>query len=177
MPSRAASWGRLWLELCAQILPYAGTIELLSDDRMHISVGQKRNELLQKAQGEYVCFIDDDDDITDDYIKLVMEGIETGKDCMSLRGVYICDGVDGGIFEHSIRYKKWETVEGKEVKYLRYPNHLNTIKASIAKKFKFPEKNHGEDYDWSTVIHKSELIQTEHYIDDIMYYYQFDSKK
>jgi len=51
------------------------------------SIGTKRNELIQMAKGEYVCFVDDDDDITSNYIELLMEGINKGVDCCSLRGV------------------------------------------------------------------------------------------
>lgn len=176
MPSRYAQWGRLHTNLCRQILPYAGQIEVLSEDRMDISVGEKRNLLLGRSDGEYVCFIDDDDEISSDYVRLLMEAVESGMDCASLKGEYYINGKFDGVFEHSIKYLEWETVEG-EVKYLRFPNHLNCIKSSIAKQFRFPEKNYGEDFDWSTIVHKSGLIKTEHYITEVLYYYKYVSNK
>lgn len=138
------------------------------------SIGKKRNELLDRAKGEYVAFVDDDDWVSSDYIKLLMEGIDKGVDCMSLRGEYSVNGKLDGYFEHSLKYNQWQTVPGLEVfiRYERYPNHLNCIKASIAKQFKFPEKNFGEDHDWSKQIHESGLIKTEHYIDQVIYYYK-----
>lgn len=156
-------------------------IELLSDcDNGELSIGLKRNELLQRSNGEYVAFIDDDDEVSSDYIKLLMEGINKGVDCCSLSGMYFVDGKLDGFFEHSLKYKEWKTNPDNvehEIKYERYPNHLNCIKASIAKQFKFPEKNFGEDHDWSKQIHESGLLKTEHYIEQPIYYYKYISKK
>jgi len=82
------------------------------------------------------------------------------------------------MFEHSIRYNAYKTnPDGYEVRYERFPNHLNCIKSSIAKQFIFPEKNHGEDTDWATQVHRSGLIQTEHYIKEVIYYYDYISNK
>jgi glycosyltransferase involved in cell wall biosynthesis len=166
----------LHTEMMRQILPYAGEIELLSDNHEYDSIGTKRNRLLERATGDYLAFFDADDSPSDNYIKLIMEGIETDCDCISLKGEYSVDGIFDGIFEHSIKYGKWETTTN-EIKYLRFPNHLNTIRADIAKQFKFPEKNFSEDFDWSTQIHESGVLKIEHYIPEILYYYNFISNK
>lgn len=171
IPKRAAMFGRLMSELWSQVLPFAGEVEIMADDNATDSIGMKRNRLLQKATGVYVCFIDDDDNISVNYIELLIGAIESGCDCASLKGVYSVDNRYDGIFEHSIMYNEWRTT-GNEIKYERYPNHLNMIRASIAQQFKFPEINHGEDADWSTQIFKSGLLKTEYYIDDILYYYR-----
>lgn len=154
--------------------------EVLYNSDQSISIGAKRNELLYSSNGEYVCFIDDDDLIYSRYIELLFEGINKGVDCCSLKGIITEDGMNPLVFEHSIKYRAYETVSNSkegEVRYLRYPNHLNCIKASIAKQFRFPETNHGEDTDWATQIFKSGLLKTEHYIPEVIYYYEFRSKK
>lgn len=145
-------------------------IEIVVDGSDTDTIGTKRNHLLQRAKGEYVCFFDSDDFPRPTYIQRFMEGVESGLDCASLKGLYCIDYEADGIFEHSIKYKEWKTTTN-EIKYERYPNHLNLIRASIAKQFKFPETNHGEDHDWSTQIHKSGLLKTEFYIPEILYYY------
>jgi glycosyltransferase involved in cell wall biosynthesis len=151
---------------------------IVFQDSKKYSVGFKRNELLQRAQGEYIAFIDDDDRIGPNYFRRVFEGIEQGVDCCSLKGIITEDGNNPLIFEHSIRYKEYKTnPDGMPVRYERFPNHLNCIRASIAKQFSFPEKNHGEDTDWATQIFKSGLIKTEHYIDEVIYMYDYISKK
>lgn len=145
-------------------------------DNGELSIGEKRNKLLKSANGEYLCFIDDDDSISNNFIKYIMDGINKDVDCCSLRGVITWDGGNPEIFEHSIKYKEYATTDNP-IKYERYPNHLNVIKASIAKQFKFPEINHGEDTDWATQIFKSGLIKTEHYIPEVIYNYNYITNK
>lgn len=177
IPKRAAMFGRIMSELWSQILPFAGEVEIVVDDNPFDSIGHKRNRLLQKATGGYTCFIDDDDGISVNYIQLLMEAIETDCDCASLKGYITFDGKDGTIFEHSIKYSEYRTVPNAEITYERFPNHLNCIRTSIAKQFKFEEISHGEDTDWATQIYKSGLLKKEYYIDEILYYYRYLTKK
>lgn len=160
--------------------PDTSDFEILIDDSEFDTIGEKRNRLLSQAKGKYICFIDDDDSVSWNYVLLLMQGIEKDVDCCSLVGLYRVDGKDDGLFEHSIKYHKYKTNKQDEgvvlIKYERYPNHLNCIRASIAKQFKFPEKNWGEDTDWATQIKKSGLLKTEHIIDQIIYYYDKISK-
>lgn len=149
---------------------------LIEADAGEISIGEKRNVLLSKAAGDYVCFFDDDDLPGSNYIKNILDGIERNVDCISLRGVITWDGDRPEIFEHSIRYDAYKTNDTGFPKYERYPNHLNAIRAGIAKQFKFPEINHGEDTDWATQIKNSGLIKTEHYVDEVTYHYQYKTK-
>lgn len=177
IPSRVAHLGRLKTELYSQMLPYEG-IEVLIDGDPIKPIGRKRNDLLEKASGEYVCMIDDDDEIANIYIEVLMKAIESGNDCASLKGVITFDGANPEIFEHSQKYNEWKTnPEGSEVRYERYLNHLNLCRSSIAKQFKYLEINHGEDHDWSKKVHESGLLKTEYYIPEVIYYYKFSTKK
>ncbi len=45
-------------------------------DNKKRSVGEKRNNLLEIAKGEYLTFIDDDDRIADDYIESITKVID-----------------------------------------------------------------------------------------------------
>lgn len=182
IPSRKAFLGRLQTELWGQILPYAGEIELLINGNPVISIGEKRNQLMDRAGGEYVCFIDDDDRVSSDYVRLLMEGIALGVDACSLKGIITEDGEDPQYFEHYMACEKYETVEGAdfhkgETKYLRFNNHLNCIKSTIAKQFTFPEKNFSEDTEWAVKVHESRLIKTEHYISEVLYHYDYIRNK
>lgn len=175
LPNRKEMLDKLIAELQDQVYYCGWPVEIKLDDSDH-TIGEKRNSLLSTADGEYVCFIDDDDTVSSNYILLLLDGIKKGVDCCSLKGIYSVNNVFDGIFEHSIKYQEWKTTSN-EIKYERYPNHLNCIKASIAKQFKFPEKNFGEDHDWSKQLHESGLLKTEHYIEQPIYFYKYISKK
>lgn len=161
-------------------------LELKAQDRVEIkmvcdrgeqSIGAKRNELLRMANNEYVCFIDDDDMIEPNYIRDVLKAIESNPDCVSLTGIITWNGVNPEKFEHSIKYSEWKTNDTGPVKYERTVNHLNVIKASIAKAYKFPDIYFGEDHSWSQQIHASGLLKNEYYIDNVLYNYNFIPNK
>jgi glycosyltransferase involved in cell wall biosynthesis len=150
-------------------------------DKGEMSIGSKRNSLLQKAESDYICFIDDDDDISDNYIEWLLKAAESGCDCASLKGCITFDGINPELFEHSIKYPEWRTNDHAypmtDVKYERGINHLNLVKTSIAKQFLFPEINHGEDKAWSDQLRDSGLLKTEFEIPEVIYYYKYITKK
>ena len=146
-------------------------IEILVDNSNN-TIGAKRNNLLEKSKGEYIAFIDDDDEVSSDYIDTLINAIKSKPDCVSLRGVITWNGSNPELFEHSVKYSAYATTTN-EIKYERFPNHLNCIKSSIAKQFKFKEINFGEDTDWATQIFQSGLLKKEVYIDKVLYHYKY----
>jgi len=153
-------------------------VEVLTEtDNGETPIGLKRNNILKRSKGEYVVFIDDDDEVSDDYIQKILKAIKTNPDCCSLTGEITIDNGEPEIFEHSIKYSEWKTVEGQVPKYERYPNHLNVIKRDIAIKYDFIPVNHGEDLDWSTRIFRTGDLKTEATIEGVIYKYKFISRK
>jgi Glycosyl transferase family 2 len=150
-------------------------IEILfcRDNRQH-SIGEKRNILLQTSQGEYVSFIDDDDDIHNDYVPMLYKALQENPDCIRLMGIITTNNKDPKIFIHSSSYNN-QYIEKNEV-YYRPPNHLNVMKRSIAIQFAFPEQNYGEDKIWALSIAQSKLIKTEADIKEPYYFYRYDGK-
>lgn len=150
-------------------------IEILSEcDNKEISIGAKRNLLLGRAQGDYVCFIDDDDSIDEEYFSKILKALESEPDCVQMIGMMNTDGYNQTRFEHSILHPTY--YQHNNI-YYRYPNHLNPIRRSIAQRFKFPEENFGEDTNWATQIRDSALLQREEPIDKVIYHYRYNSRK
>lgn len=142
-------------------------------DSGEAKIGDKRNWLLQKATGRYVCFIDSDDLVSENYVELLSRGIDVDVDCCSLKGEITFDGKNPRPFIHSIKYSKWFEEYGW---YYRPPNHLNCIKADIAKRFRFPAKSNGEDHSWSMQIQRAGVLKTEFWIEQTIYYYLYRNK-
>lgn len=157
-----------------------GRVEVVTlYDRGEKSIGTKRNELIQMAKGKYVCFVDDDDEVSSDYIKCLFDGINKDVDCCSLKGVITWNGINPELFEHSLKYSSYKTntIGATPIRYERFPNHLNCIKKSIIFDIKYPEISHGEDTDWATKVFNSGVLKSEHYIDSVIYHYKFISDK
>lgn len=147
-------------------------VEILTkSDSGEMSIGKKRNELLEQAAGEYVAFVDDDDLVSNDYVAKIMTALQSKPDCCGLQGIITFQGQSPRMFIHSVQYKNW--FEQNNV-YYRCPNHLNTIKKSIALQVKFPELNHGEDRDFSTRIQP--LLNKEEFINGVIYHYLYEKE-
>ena len=166
---------------------FSDCVELIfcRDDKS-LSIGEKRNKLIEIATGEYISFIDDDDAVTKDYFIQFFDNlkkVDYRPDAFTLRGKITIDNGQPEIFEHHPKYAEWKTNMlspaqiDTEVKYERYINHLNFIKKDIAKQITFPEKNHGEDHDYSTALQNSKLITTFIEIPEIIYEYRYTSNK
>jgi len=147
-------------------------VEILIDkDNRESTIGAKRNRLVNGSTGKYICFIDDDDLISENYIKLVINAISSNCDCVGIRGIIrsIVNEYNGKIFEHSIDCAGWYT--GANGVFYRTPNHLNPIKLDIVKKVFFNSaKNGGEDQDFSNRV--KQHIKTEQFIDEPIYIYR-----
>lgn len=145
------------------------------DKRGEHTIGRKRNALLQSCNGEWACFIDDDDQIADDYLVNAINILRSqNPDCINLIGYMTTNGLNPETFIHELKHKEYFT---RDTVHYRPPNHLNIIRTSISKNFKFPELNHGEDTDWAMQICNAGVLKTEGRIENIVYYYQYIPNK
>jgi hypothetical protein len=150
-------------------------IEIITDntDVGIKTTGQKRNDLLMKAVGEYVWFIDDDDWISDTAIEDILEGIKTNPDSFAINGTYTENGQNKTqwFISKDLEYCA-STINGKEV-YLRPPNHITPMKRNIAIQIMFPDKSNAEDYDFCIRLKEKGLVKTEYKIEKPIYEYRY----
>jgi len=152
---------------------YDDEIEILFEcDNKEISVGAKRQKLLERATGEYIVFIDDDDWVADFYVSEILKAIKYTPDCIGFLIDCDIEGVKSNA-KASLRYKEWqENVDG--FKYVRSIYHKTPVKREIALQVGFSDKRFGEDYEYSQRI--MPLLKTEVFINKVMYYYIYRSK-
>jgi glycosyltransferase involved in cell wall biosynthesis len=175
--SRALMLHHLMLDLNEQIRKCHAEqlVEILTDiDNGETPVGTKRNRLMERASGKYVVSIDSDDKVYDCYIEEVLNAAESDVDCFAINGIMTTNG------RHEIKWwiakdNEYGAKQGSDGKtyYVRWPNHITPIRASIAKQFKFNDVYIGEDYEWSKEIHNSGLIKTEYVIEKPLYHYVY----
>jgi hypothetical protein len=127
------------------------------------SVGEKRDQLLRRARGCYIAFIDDDDMVVPDYIADILRAIthNPDADCIVFAGRLEVDGVYAGPFDYSISHKKYYQ-RGNQ--YFRTPNHLCPVKRELALQTGFKPMKCGEDTDYAQRLYP--LLKTESSIAD-----------
>ena len=124
----------------------SGQVEhlMLSDNRTR-SIGAKRQALLDIARGEYIAFVDDDDDISDDYVSRILAAIESKPDVITFRQKVTYNGATGivefGINNHDHPFEP-DTIT------LRAPWHVCAWKREKVATCQFGESNYGEDLVW-----------------------------
>jgi len=129
-------------------------------DNREMSIGNKREELLQGCKGKYCSFIDDDDDITDAYIEDLKATIQGNYPVMRLRGQ-----INHYTFTHSIEVNLTDNMF-KDGVFMRPPNHLNPMMADVAKLVHFRDATNGEDLDWTIRLSKNGFL-TNQYTSDL----------
>lgn len=136
-------------------------------DNKKMRVGEKRNKLLELAKGDYVCFVDDDDWISTDYVDELLKGANSGADVFCFRVLCTVEKNEGKPVIYDARFKR----DSETAKYYeRLPNHLMLIRRDLAM-IGFKEINFSEDSDFA--IRLKPTLKTQSSTDKVLYYYNF----
>lgn len=172
LPDRVEYLTNILKEIYAQPIEYLKQTEILiAVDYKQYTIGEKRNQLLEAAKGDYVTFIDDDDSISADYLKEVFTGINMNVDAIGITGMYAPVIGEHKEFRCSKDYK-WEN---KQDAYYRSIQHICPIKTSIARQVKYPSINFTEDKIYSETVQP--YIISDYVSSKIIYYYKYRHKK
>lgn len=165
---------KLQRQLFQALSLYGMESEILFEcDNKELSIGAKRQKLLDRSVGTHVVFIDDDDDVNDNYIGNIIYTLVNNLSCDSVGFKIECNMQ--GKKETAIasnKYSDWcENKDG--FKYCRTPYHKTPIRREIALKIGYKDMRFGEDYDYSKRLKESGLIKNEHFINEVMYFYNY----
>lgn len=170
IPSRFVAFLLLYRELLEQSKDFAVEILALMDNKKR-SVGAKRQALLDIANGQYVTYVDDDDEITSNYVSFILESIMDNPDLIVSPIRVTINGERDGIVESSIRYADNPIPEYAPPITYRPPHHLSVWRAEIARKGTFPDIQHGEDFKWAAQCWP--YVKNEVRIDKVLYHYKW----
>ena len=123
-------------------------VVMLTDNKKK-SIGAKRNELISMAQGIYFTILDDDDDITNDYVETLLPYMEDFHDVITYKqkcfiedySFIVTFGMNNEI-EHN-------TKDGRYQDCMRPPWHCCVWLRERYKIIKFPDVSYGEDGVWA----------------------------
>jgi glycosyltransferase involved in cell wall biosynthesis len=139
---------------------------LILVDNKKMMLGDKRNKMLEIAQGEYVVFADDDDILEPDYISSLLKATETNCDIITFPVRVTLNGDEPKNCYYSVEYEQdFDT----PTTYYRLPNHIMCVKKDLAMAVKYRPILYGEDADYSKRL-KAHL-KSEHKIDKVLYNY------
>lgn len=117
----------------------------------NVGAGMARNVGIRRAKGDYIAFIDSDDLITDDYIDILLNTIDSR--------------------DEQLIYFAWQDMNTNEV--IRYPNNPAVWKCIYRKEIipLFVEEKHliNEDVPFNNKICSREY--SKYYIDKVLYLY------
>jgi glycosyltransferase involved in cell wall biosynthesis len=170
IPTRIASVAALQAKIAAQIDDDLTVENLCLSDNRARTIGAKRQALVDIARGEYIAFVDDDDDISDDYVSRLLTAIETGADVITFRQRAIYNGLKSEV-HFGINNRDGQFNPGGIT--LRAPWHVCAWKRESVAGCLFGESNYGEDLIWCQQARKR--IQTAHHIDAVLHTYRHEA--
>lgn len=148
-------------------------VEVIIDtDDGELTIGAKRNALIDSAVGEYVAFIDDDDLVSDDYVSKILNALESKPDSCGFQAIITTNGGNAKPVYYSMKYTKW--IDEPDA-YYRSTQHLSPIKREITTKVRYPDTSFCEDRIYSEDLHV--WIETEVIIHGAIYFYDYIPKK
>lgn len=177
LPERSELFTRLFNELYRQIAymttfhPTLGEIEIVVDDSKRfldggLSIGKKREALVQRAEGLYCWFLDDDESIAPNYLETLVRLCNQNKDVCTYRAIGKFDSY-WTVYDMSLKNVNEQSVPDKIV--LRSAWHQCPVRTKYAKLYSFPDTSYGEDFEWmqKVLIH----CETEAHTDAILLQY------
>lgn len=180
IPQRWLSLVKLKRELNQQILSLEkidgfktlGEVEILVDDSAAflqggLSIGRKRNALVQNANGLYLCFLDDDETISPDYIETILRLCQNNSDVCTFRAFVKLQNA-WGLVNMKLSTKENEQFTPEHT-INRPPWHTCPVRSEFAKQYEFSDINNAEDFAWIEKVLTH--CQTESHTDKIIFQY------
>jgi hypothetical protein len=150
----------------------AGQLWLLLDNKT-MTLGDKRNRMVNMARGTFITFADDDDLLSEDYVDTLVDAIDY-IDNPDVINFMVNISINGGEYKpvhYSIKYKQ---DYNDEVAYYRIPNHLMCVRTELAKATPYKPIIRGEDSAYAKDLFPK--LRREHNLNKVLYYYNFNQK-
>jgi hypothetical protein len=163
--------GRNGEELAAKIRKQAAgcDVEVLLqiDDQLS---GPTRNDLTAASSGKYIAFVDDDDDVSADYVNAMLLGCRSNVDVVTMRLRFTSNRrcheswqfalVDRNLRPHGVMMV----------------NHLCAWRRSLATLVAWcPDLGNCDDHLWFEPLYHAKVVRTQYHIDKELYFYDYEA--
>lgn len=149
-----------------------GEIEIIIDGSERfldggLSIGKKREKLVTEANGSYLCFLDDDEQIAPNYLETLVRLCKEDKDVCTFRSLAKMDNywaiIDMGLGKPNQQANPNWIVH-------RNAWHVCPVRSKHAKLHTFDDINYGEDWKWFEQVLTH--CETEAHTDAVIHSYQ-----
>lgn len=144
-------------------------IVVLTDNKK-MMLGEKRNLMVDMAQGRYTVFVDDDDRVADDYVASLLEATSSDADIITFLAEVSMNGDEPKVCDYSKQHGRDRNLADR---YLRVPNHICCVKRDVGLKASFPSIAYGEDAGYAKLLLPN--LASEHRIERVLYFYDYDA--
>lgn len=132
-----------------------------------LSIGKKRESLVQRAQGSYLCFLDSDESIAPNYVESLVRLCLSGADVCTFRALAKLESY-WAMIDMRLIYKTNDQLT-PEYTARRPPWPICPVKTKFAKLYPFSDKNNAEDFEWMEKVLAH--CTTENHTDKILFAY------
>lgn len=157
IPERGEMFTELFNELHNQLQyiqtvhPALGRVEILVDDSKRfldggLSIGKKREALVKRAEGRFLCFLDDDEGIAPNYLETILRLCKQDADVCTFRSISKLQTY-WMVVDMSLKYLANDQAN-PEYMIRRKPWHICPVRSLFAKMHNFTDINYGEDWAW-----------------------------
>ncbi len=176
IPSRFDRLRGLVDKLVGQAAEFPGVEVLCWMDNKRRSIGHKRQDLVDAAQGEFFAFVDDDDDVPEDYVGTAVEHIRGHADADLFTTDQQCY-YNGEPFRVMFTLGAGDDPmrrlpDGRWADLVREPVHCCLWRRAIVAAARFPDIGYHEDTRWAEQARK--LVKHTVHIPKVMHVYRYD---
>lgn len=168
IPGREAQAHALIAKLEDQIGELPVEILCLSDNRKR-TIGGKRQSLVDIASGYYIAFVDDDDDVSDDYVSEILKATASRPDVITFRQASSYKGIKSEIVFGINNQDQPYNPDGIT---FRAPWHVCAWRRDRIRTCQFGLSNYGEDIVWCQQARQ--MARHAHHIDKVLHNYTHD---
>ena len=180
VPSRLEQVGQLIKKLEYQIwrqgegrkIHYPVEHLVLLDNKQR-TVGEKRDALLVAAKGKYVAFVDDDDDVSDDYVESIFSAaVMNNPDVITFEQMATVNGTAG-----FVEFRLGHPNDSFDPSRITRRNawHVCAWRRTLAILSHFPASNYGEDWAFAAPLCAMPNLREVH-IDKVLHFYRHSSE-
>jgi glycosyltransferase involved in cell wall biosynthesis len=141
-------------------------------DNGPLSTGEKRYILAQACVGEYICHVDDDDRLCDDYLQAILSAIySTSADVITFDHSY---NVGGKFVAKVLQVPKCIEHDVSPVVHHRLPGILCPVRRSLARGWNPPYISDGESNYYKRYLRLN--AETYYGIDRLLYHHMWNAE-